>query len=335
MQILVTGSSGFIGRFLIPELIAKGHEVRGLDLREGPEFGRGFRFKRGDILDAGLVAASMEGADLVIHLAAEHKDFGVAESVYHRVNVEGTKNLLDCAAKFAVARFVFFSSVAVYGSSPVPTHEGLECAPELPYGRTKLLAEGALREWAQTDLRRSVVIVRPTVVFGPFNRANMFRLIEAVARRRYISVGDGLNVKSVAYVENLTAATMFLVDRMRAGVETFNYADSPHLTTRDLVRSIAGALKVRVPVARIPKRMALLCALPFDVAAKVTGRDLPLTAKRIKKFTDATHHLAESVRERGYRAPFTLEQGIHRTIGWYLEHGQERGPTGPAAGMPQ
>ncbi|MGH3631096.1 MAG: NAD-dependent epimerase/dehydratase family protein, partial [Sciscionella sp.] len=157
MRILVTGSSGFIGRFLIPELIAKGHEVVGLDVRVGPEFGGSFCFIRGNILDAGVLGGAMDGIDLVIHLAAEHKDFGVTDGLYHEVNVEGTKNLLRCAAERAVGKFVFFSSVAVYGSSPIPTHEGLECSPELPYGKSKLLAEHALEEWTQTDRSRSVV----------------------------------------------------------------------------------------------------------------------------------------------------------------------------------
>lgn len=333
MRILVTGSSGFIGRFLIPELIAKGHEVVGLDVCVGPEFGGGFRFSRGNVLDAGVVGRSMEGVDGVIHLAAEHKDFGVPDVLYHEVNVEGTKNLLRCATAHAVEKFVFFSSVAVYGTSPVPTYEGLKCSPELPYGRTKLLAEHAVEEWARTDRCRSAVMIRPTVVFGPFNRANMFRLIDAVAGRRYISVGDGQNIKSLAYVENLTSATVFLLDRMRAGVEVFNYADSPHLTTRELVQCIAGALGVRVPGIRIPKSMALTCALPFDVVAKMTGRDLPLTAKRIRKFTDATHHLAERIREQGCRAPFSLEEGIRRTIEWYLEDQGERNAGGLSAGV--
>src|SRR6185312_359934 len=167
MRILVTGSSGFIGRFLIPELIAKGHEVAGLDVREGPEFGHGFRFIQGDIRDVGAVARSIKGSDLVINLAAEHKDFGVSDALYHDVNVEGTKTLLRCATESAVGKFVFFSSVAVYGSSPVPTHEKLGCSPESPYGRTKLLAEGAVEEWARMDGRRAVIIIRPTVVFGP------------------------------------------------------------------------------------------------------------------------------------------------------------------------
>jgi len=110
----------------------------------------------------------------------------------------------------------------------------------------------------------------------------MYRLIQSVAKRRYIGVGDGDNIKSIAYVENIVAATLFLMDRMAPGVETFNYADSPHMTTFDLVTSIATNLQVKLPAIRIPKPLALACAFPFDIVAKATKKDLPLTAKRIE-----------------------------------------------------
>jgi GlcNAc-P-P-Und epimerase len=318
MRILVTGSSGFIARFLIPELAARGHEVVGIDRRPGIAFEPRFRFVQTDILDSGAVGGAMRGIDLVVHLAAEHKDFGVPATLYRQVNVEGTETLLRCATECGVGKFVFFSSVAVYGDSAVPTHEELSPSASSPYGSTKLLAEQRVRAWAEGDRGREVVMLRPTVVFGPHNRANMYRLIDAVARRRYFSVGSGENIKSVAYVENLAAAAVFAVERMAPGVQLYNYADSPHLTTRELVRCIAETLRVSVPFMRIPRPVALACALPFDLVARVTGADLPLTAKRIEKFTMATHHLAEKIRGRGYAPPHELEEGIRRTVAWYL-----------------
>jgi nucleoside-diphosphate-sugar epimerase len=324
MRILATGSSGFIARFLIPQLLSMGHEVIGVDIRLGPQFGDGFHFIQGNILDPDILNGSMGPIDLVIHLAAEHKDFGVPDSLYHKVNVDGTVNLLRCATRCAVRKFLLFSSVAVYGTTSVPTYEGLMPSPDLPYGASKLLAERAVLEWTQVGGNRASIIIRPTVVFGPFNYANMYRLIQAVAKRRYITVGDGRNIKSVAYVENLTSATVFLIDRMKAGVDTFNYSDTPHFTTNELVRCIAGQLGLRVPLVRIPKALALTCALPFDALAKATGRDLPLTAKRIEKFTLATHHLAEKIRDQGYNQPYALEEGIHKTIEWYLQRSAAR-----------
>ncbi|HEY6927051.1 MAG TPA: NAD-dependent epimerase/dehydratase family protein [Steroidobacteraceae bacterium] len=324
MRILVTGSSGFIARFLIPELAATGHEVVGIDTRTGPEYGDFFSFVRANILDDDAVDRAMQQVDLVVHLAAEHKDFGVSETLYHQVNVDGTDALLRGAANCGVRKFVFFSSVAVYGDSLTPTHEELTPAPDSPYGKTKLLAERRVEEWVKSDRAREVVIVRPTVVFGPWNYANMYRLVDAVAKRRYISVGNGKNIKSVGYVENVTGATLFLIDRMKPGIQLYNYADSPHLSTRELVRSIAATLQVSVPFIRIPKAMALAAVFPFDLVARATGTDLPLTAKRIDKFTRPTHHLAERIRAVGYEPPYRLEEGIRKTVAWYMQVSGER-----------
>lgn len=324
MRVLVTGSSGFIARFLIPGLAMRGHEIVGLDTRAGPKLGDYFRFVAANILDRDAVARAMRQVDLVLHLAAEHKDFGVTESLYHQVNVDGTDVLLRSATDCGVRKFVFFSSVAVYGDSPIPTHEGLTPAPDSHYGKTKLLAENRIDAWASADRVREVIVIRPTVVFGPWNYANMYRLIEAVSRGRYVGVGDGSNIKSLAYVENVCEAALFLIDRMKPGMDIYNYADSPHLATRDLVRCIADNLQVKVPLARIPKALALAAAFPFDVIARATGKDLPLTAKRIGKFTSPTHHLAEKIRAVGYTPPYRLEEGIARTATWYMQVARRR-----------
>jgi nucleoside-diphosphate-sugar epimerase len=329
MRVVVTGSSGFIARFLIPGLTARGYEVVGIDTRARADFGNRFRLIQANIVDSSAVDRAMQQVDLVVHLAAEHKDFGVTETLYHQVNVDGTVNLLRSADRFGVRKLVFFSSVAVYGDSPTPTHEQQTPAAESPYGRTKLLAEKRIEEWIRDDAGREAVIVRPTVVFGPWNYANMYRLVDSVAKRRYLGVGDGTNIKSLAYVENVAAATLFLIDRLEPGLQTYNYADVPHLTTAELVRCIAANLQVSVPFIRIPKPLALACAFPFDVVARATGADLPLTAKRIDKFTSSTHHLADKISAAGYQPPFALQDGIRKTVAWYLGETRSTNRPGP------
>jgi len=325
MKVLVTGSSGFIARFIIPGLAARGHSVVGIDKRPGPSFGEYFRFVHGNILDERTVASAMQGTEVVIHLAAEHKDFGVPESLYYQVNVDGTEALLQSASRLAIEKFIFFSSVAVYGNQPIPTYEGLAPAPESPYGKSKLLAEKRIEAWVERDSSRQAAVVRPTVIFGPHNYANMYRLIQSVARRRYVGVGDGSNIKSIGYVENVAQAALYLMDQLKPGMEIYNYADSPHLATRDLVASIARNLQMKVPSLRIPKPLALACAFPFDVVARTTGVDLPLTAKRIDKFTSPTHHEAQRILATGFNPPYSLEEGIRKTAEWYLSD-QNRPP---------
>src|SRR5436190_21057110 len=104
---------------------------------------------------------------------------------------------------------------------------------------------------------------------------------------------------------------------MKPSVHIYNYADSPHMTALGLVRCIAKNLQVKVPSIRIPKALALACAFPFDVLAKATKKDLPLTAKRIAKFTNPTHHEAEKILRVGFKPPYSLEVGFQNTIAWY------------------
>jgi nucleoside-diphosphate-sugar epimerase len=319
MNILVTGSSGFIARFLIPMLTAAGHAVVGIDKRVGPSYGSGFRFIHGNILDERDVEGALQEMDAIIHLAAEHKDFGVPEKLYYEVNVAGTEMLLERASRIELGKFVFFSSVAVYGDQSTPTDESTSPHPDSHYGKSKLLAEHRISAWASQDGSRRAVILRPTVIFGPYNYANMYRLIASVAKGRYIGVGNGDNIKSIGYVENVAAAAMHLMERMKPGIETFNFADSPHMTTRELVECIAKSLGVKLSSLRIPKPLALTCAFPFDVIARVTGLDMPLTAKRIDKFTTPTHHRAEEIRRVGFAPLCSLEEGIRRMTAWYSD----------------
>lgn len=318
MRILVTGSSGFIARFLIPALASNGHSVVGMDKRL-PEaaFGDYFTFVHGNILDERKVMEAARGIDMIIHLAAEHQDFGVPEKLYYDVNVGGTKTLLKHAGLANIENFIFYSSVAVYGANTVPSHEDMPPCPSTPYGRSKLMAEEEVLQWSSAKKGRKTLVIRPAVIFGPYNYANMYRLISSIARRTYLKVGDGTNIKSVGYVENIVAATLFLLERLRPGFDVYNYADSPHLKSHEMASIIAGELDVRLPGIMLPKNLALALCLPFDLLARITRINLPITSARIKKFTTPTHHLADKIIRTGFTPPFKLQEGLKKMVNWY------------------
>ena len=167
---LMTGNAGFIGKYLTSALINAGQEVRGLDIRPRKDMEKGFTQREGNILDKDIVREAMVGIDSIIHLAAEHKDFGISKEEYFKVNGEGTKVLLDAAAEMNIKKFIFYSSVAVYGSCQ-PSSDDTIPQPNNFYGASKLRAEEEIREWARADASRRVVIIRPTVVYGPGNHA--------------------------------------------------------------------------------------------------------------------------------------------------------------------
>jgi nucleoside-diphosphate-sugar epimerase len=316
-MILITGDAGFIGSRLSRRLQVEGYPLRGLDknsLRSGSEYTRIV----GDILDAGAVRRAMEGVDCVIHLAAEHRDFGVSPSRYSLVNEDGTKGLLACASDFNVKKFIFFSSVSVYGDQHNANEESPP-KPAGPYGASKLAAERAVQEWTRLDPSREGIILRPTVVFGPNNRANIFKLIKYVCDRKFVWVGDGNAVKSLAYVENVVEATLFLMSRMKPGVGTFNYLDEPQLTTRELVEMISRAAGIPCPRFSVPLRLAIAGARLLDGVGFLTNHDFPVSAARIKKFTTPTMYASGKIRALGFQAPFAIEAGIAANVAWYMD----------------
>jgi nucleoside-diphosphate-sugar epimerase len=317
-MILVTGDSGFIGRHLIRRLVRRGVSLRGIDLHSKPGNSPSYLQVAGSITDRNAVMRAMRGVQCVIHLAAEHRDFGIPNEKYFEVNEAGTKQLLRCASELDLKRFIFYSSVAVYGTGG-PSEEDAVAEPSTPYGASKLAGELAVRAWAGEDPTRKAVIIRPTVVFGPFSRANIRKLIAYVCDRKFIWVGSGEQVKSIAYVENLVAATEFLLDDMRPGVEVFNYSDEPQMTTRQLVSLIAQKSGVAEPRWEIPLGVALQVAKVFDIVGALTNTDLPVTTARLRKFTTSTLYRSEAIRRRGFIPPYTIAEGLEQTIKWYRE----------------
>jgi len=323
MKILVAGSNGFIGSFLCKSLMKDGISVRGFDSQCNQGQPGSFECFTGDIRHRDIVSKAVKSIDVVVHLIAMHHDFGISESEYFDVNEKGTQNLLTCCSEAGIKKFIFFSSVAVYGTQTKPTNENTTPNPDTPYGSSKLAAEKVVMQWFKADPTRQIVIIRPTVVFGPKNYANVYNLINQVCNRKFFFVSDGSNIKSVAYVENLVEATIFLLQRMKPGIEIYNYSDEPQMTTKQIVETIAHYAKVPLPKIRIPFSIALAFGSIFDILAKLTGYNFPVTGNRIRKFCTATHHKADKIRSSDFRPSVSLDEGFGRTINWYLEQRAE------------
>jgi len=217
-----------------------------------------------------------------------------------------------------IKNLIFYSSVAVYGTQNEPTTEQSPFTPDTEYGRSKLAAENVILKWAEENKNRCVITIRPTVIFGPENYGNVYNLIDKIYKKRFIFVGDGSNIKSVAYVENLVDATLFLIKHLKSGVQILNYSDEPQMTTAEIVNIITEFMPHSIPKFKIPLSIAVSAGNIFDVLAKITGYNFPITAKRMKKFNTATHHRAEKIRQLGFQQEISVKEGFRRMIEWYL-----------------
>ncbi|QGH68833.1 NAD(P)-dependent oxidoreductase [Pseudactinotalea sp. HY158] len=323
-RIVVLGGSGFIGSHIIPALIGAGFDVVNYDLyppqRPLPD---AVVDLRGDIRDEATLTSALTGARAVLNLAAAHHDFGLTEATFTSVNVDGAGAVTRAMTAAGVDNLCFYSSVAVYGEQPSTPTEETAPAPTNAYGRTKLAAEAVYRDWQRSGERR-VLIVRPAVVFGPGNTANMYRMIDQIARRRFVSVGPGANRKSMVYVENIVAAILhFWSAEPRVDPEVYNCVDAPDLTSRAIITRVYRALGRRVPRLRLPLAPAIACARPLDWIAARTGRNLPITSDRIAKVAGTeTRFSGDRMREHGYSQPRPIAAGIDEMVAWYVETGK-------------
>jgi GlcNAc-P-P-Und epimerase len=313
---LITGGSGFIGSHFHNAL--NQDRLINLDIVE-PFFLYHSQYLRGDIRNSTDVELVLKNNNIkkIISLAAKHHDFGIGHDEYFDTNRLGTEVICNAASKFGVKEIVFYSSVAVYGNTNGISTELMEPKPDSPYGASKLAGEEVLQKWVKEDTTRKVLIIRPALVFGANNRANMYNLINQINSGFYFHIGKADNIKSIAYVENLVKATLFLKERMKPGVAVYNYADEPQLTTRIIGDTIAKALGKKIHL-NIPKWLGIIVGLPFDLAIKLTGKNLPISSTRIKKLGTETHHSARKIFSEGFKSEYSTIEGLRKMVDWYL-----------------
>jgi GlcNAc-P-P-Und epimerase len=315
MAILLTGGSGFIGGHF--HTVFPNKDIINLDLIE-PNFSFQSTYIKGDIRIKNDVrrAIKNKGIQSIISLAAKHHDFGVGHDEYFDTNEDGTRIICEVASEFNINEIIFYSSVAVYGIREEVSGEQLEPKPDSPYGESKLAGEKVLIKWAAEKPERKALIIRPTLVFGKNNMANMRNLIKQIDSGLYFHLGKADNVKSIAYVENLVQATLFLKERMKPGVAVYNYADEPQLTTRQISNVIAESLNKKIRLS-VPKTLGVMMGLPFDIIIKLTGKNLPISSARIKKLGTATHHSARKVFSEGFQPRYSTTEGLKKMVDWY------------------
>ena len=328
-RVVVLGGSGFIGSHVIPALVELGAHVVSYDLYP-PEhpLPDAVEDVRGDIRDREALEAALAGADAVLNLAAAHHDFGLTPATFLSVNVEGARTVTAAMAAAGVENLCFYSSVAVYGDVGPRPDETTTPHPVNDYGRTKLAAEGVYRAWQAAGEGRRLLVIRPAVVFGPRNYANVYRMIHQVARRRFFPVGPGANRKSMIYVANIVAAILHLWTQppLRED-EVYNCVDQPDLTSAQILTEVYRGLGRRRPRWHVPLRPAMIAAAPFDLLARLTGRNLPITSDRIRKLSaDETSFASDRLRATGYEQPVTLQEGLAEMVRWYLQEGRLHTP---------
>lgn len=314
MQIVnVIGGSGFIGTRLVRRLTTNTKMSTSIiDKVVSNTYPDLVRF--GDVTSIGQLRESILDHSVVINLAAEHRDDVRPLSLYDEVNIEGANNICTIAKEKNVRTIIFTSTVAVYGFAPIGTDENGKIAPFNDYGRTKYEAEKVFKAWqAEAPNERTLVIIRPTVVFGEQNRGNVYNLLRQIASGKFVMVGDGENRKSMAYVENIAAFIEYSMN-FKPGVHIYNFIDKPDFTMNQLVGSVKRILGQSEKIGlRLPFILGYAIGKGFDLVAAILGRNLAISSIRVKKFC-ANSVYNTAVDKTGFVPPVPLAQAIEQTI---------------------
>ena len=309
-KITVIGGSGFVGTNLCRQLSLKQQDFEIIDLKISNQFPE--KCKIADVRDIDTLRDTITG-DVVINLAAVHRDDVRDKTEYQLTNVDGAENIALVCEEKGIAKIIFTSTVAVYGFAEPGTDENGIINPFNEYGRTKFEAEEKLRKWHAKG-KNSLIIVRPTVIFGEGNRGNVFNLLNQIASGRFLMIGNGENKKSMAYIANVVAflETCIATDQ-RYGV--YNYVDTPDLTMNELVSQVRTTLKGKTGVGpRLPYWLGILFGYVAEGISRVTGRNFPISSVRVKKFVTSTEFQSSCSDLNKFKAPFSLCEGLNSTV---------------------
>lgn len=324
---LITGATGFIGCRLAESWQESGRALRASGIvRSDLEAERqaalqelGVEFREDDLDDRTVWEEALEGVDTVVHLAAAQHEANVADDYFHRINVEGTRNLLQQCEAHGVERFFYASSIGVYG---VPERGGIDestpPAPDNAYGRSKLAAEEMLRGYNGSV---SVFIGRIGETYGPWDR-RLHKLFAGIDSGRFWLVGPSRNLHQPVYVDDLA----LLIDRMLATPavrkKPLLLCGSDAVTTRQMCEQIAAALGKKLPRVSIPISPLLLAALGMEMTLGKVGIQPPLHRRRLDFFRKSLSFSTEVRDDLLSPGPLTgFRDGAMKTASWYRQRG--------------
>jgi len=313
----VTGAGGFIGNAVCRELVERGAEVVGLEVK--PETAArvmetGASFEACDVTDRAALDRALEGVELVVHTAAHVREWGSMDD-FVRVNVGGTRNVLDAAERAGVERVLHVSSVVVYGyDAPGELDEGAyHRTYGIPYIDTKSASDALA-------LRRGAIVVRPGDVYGPHSVPWVVRPLELAKSNQLMVPGEGDGVMLPTYIDDLVEAILLALANGERG-RAYTAWDGEPVTFEEYFNRIAAIAGGR-PARRMPRPLATAVAAAFEAIASARGNP-PRFSRNAITFIDrrgaaSNRRLRE---ELGWEPRVDLDEGMRRVERWAREEG--------------
>jgi len=319
--VLITGATGAIGPRVVAALSQAGYRIRtfSVDAQTAGIFPENVEVLIGDVTDGAAVQVAMQGVDAIVHMAAllhiEYPPLDLREK-YEHINVGGTATVVEAAISKGVKRIVFFSTIAVYGPSDGRVfNEMSPTRPDTFYAQTKLSAENIVLNAKNADGIPVGVVLRLGAVYGSRIKGNYEQLIRALARNRFIPVGDGRNRRTLVYDKDVGRAAVLAVSHPAAAGRVFNVTDGEFRTLNEIIESICSALGRNPPCLSVPLGPTRALIRFIESGGRAIGLKLPVTRGMLDKYAEDIAVDAGLIqKEFGFMPQYNLRTGWEETI---------------------
>ncbi|WP_339626213.1 NAD(P)-dependent oxidoreductase [uncultured Maribacter sp.] len=285
---IVFGGAGYIGRNMVAEFLNANifDEYIICDIRELNEFKdeQKVSFKNLDVRKT--ISIDLPSMDLnntwIFNFAAVHREPGHEFQEYFDTNIPGANNVTEFARRTGIKHIYFTSSIAPYGKSLEKRTEQSILYPYTGYGISKALAEKIHNIWLAEDSSRRLIIVRPSVVFGPKDPGNVYRMIKALKKGTFVLPDGGKVIKAYGYIHGLIDSMLFTINRKERLI-VYNYAENPLVPLAEMTEIVKKEFNYNKPVMKIPVKILAVVAIVLRGLLKLIGKTTDIHPVRVRK----------------------------------------------------
>jgi nucleoside-diphosphate-sugar epimerase len=320
---LVTGAAGYVGGEVVRQLLERKARVRAMvrnPAQAEPLQRLGLEVVVADLQKPETLPAAVQGVTHLYHVASLFRAAGLPESVFHDINAEGTRRLLDAAIAAGVKRFVHCSTGGVLGhiENP-PADENAPYNPGDSYQRSKLEGEQIAMDYFRSGRIRGVVI-RPAMVYGPGDTRNL-KMFRMIARGKFFYIGDGKTKVHFVDVRDLARGFILAMEHDELNAEIYHVPGAKSVTQKEMAEMIAHELGVRPPWIHLPVKPMQWLGSACEAICAPLGIDPPIFRRRVDFFTKHREfNGAKAARDLGYRPAQSLEDEVREITRWYRQH---------------
>lgn len=324
-KILITGTPGWLGNRLTETLCKNRYEVRclvleGLDASNLKKFGAEVCY--GNILKPETVLKATKGIDIVVHgCGLIHPTlFGIKD--LYAINRDGTKNMIEASVANNVKRFIYISSNSAQGVNKkrkILLKESDKPKPYTPYGFSKFEAEKIVHRFQET-CKIQTVILRPCWFYGPGQPARQTSLMKMIKSGKPVIFGNGENLRSMTYIDNLIRGIMLAMEKKVANGKTYWIADKRPYSSNEIYFTIAKCFGVKIKPRRIPAIVSYVLEI-IDILLSKLGIYIIQVHVGGEMVRDIACSIEKAKKELGYKPRYSLEEGMKISIDWAKEEG--------------